>query len=365
MEKVGKLIWGCFLLVISPLVVEAQDHSGRQLVWERNLIDIGTVMQEKGEVVSEFLFVNKADFPIFIQDIVTDCGCTTVSYTTDTLSLDKIGSVKVSYEPTGRSGPFSKMIIVKTNIDSEGDSLFLEGYNLPYPEDVEKHYVNKVGELGFSSTTINMGNVFDNEPKVKQVDFFNFKDYPIMLNEVQTVVPEHVKVEFVPEVIPAKSRGLLSLSYDGAAKDDLGYFEDSLKVFLMGKDEQVVPLKMVAAIHEYFEPVPLHEVKNLPKLVLSEGEVDFNRIKANMPVSKIITVTNEGAQPLHIRKILSNCDCLTFSLSEEELAPGKKADLVLTFDPKGRRGIDHRTLSIFSNDPLSPTRTLVIKSRID
>lgn len=365
MGKVRKLILGVFLWLLCPFVLEAQEAGERLLLWERNLIDIGTVMQENGEVISEFLFVNKADFPIIIQEVVTDCGCTTVDYTTDTLSLDKIGSVKVRYEPTGRSGPFSKMIIVKTNIDSEGDSLFLEGYNLPYPEDVEKHYSSKFGGLGFYGTTINMGNVFDNEPKVKQVDFYNFNDYPVMLNEVQTVVPPHVKVEFAPDVIPADSRGMLSLSYDGAERNDLGYFEDSLKIVLMGKGEVPVPLKVVAAVHEYFEPVALHEVKNLPKLVLSEGEVDFNRIKANMQVSKIITLTNEGAQPLNIRKVVSNCDCLTFSLEKEELAPGEKAELVLAFDPKGRKGIDYKMLTLFTNDPLNPTRSVLIKSRIE
>lgn len=365
MEKLSKAFLGWVVLVLLPVMVQAQSDRGRQLIWERNLIDIGTVMQENGEVVSEFFFVNKADFPIFIQDVITDCGCTAVSYTTDTLSLDRIGSVKVSYAPTGRSGLFSKMIIVKTNVDSEGDSLFLEGYNLPHPENVEKHYFNKIGDLGFNATTINMGNVFNNEPKVRQIDFFNFKDYPVMLNEVQTVVPAHVKVEFVPDVIPANSRGLLSLSYDGAQRNDFGYFEDSLKIVLMGKEEPAVPLKMIAVIHEYFEPVPLHEVKNLPKLVLSEAEVDLNRISADMSVSKIITLTNEGAQSLNIRKVVSNCDCLTFSLEKDELAPGEKTELVFTFDPKGRKGIDYKTLSIFSNDPLGPTRSVVIKSRIE
>lgn len=365
MEKLWKAFLGWVVLGLLPLMVQAQDYVERQLIWEKNLIDIGTVMQEKGESVSEFFFVNKADFPIFVQDVVTDCGCTTVAYTTDTLSLDQIGSVKVSYVPTGRSGAFSKMIIVKTNIDSEGDSLFLEGYNLPYPEDVEKHYFNRIGDLGFNATTINMGNVFNNEPKVKQVDFFNFKDYPIMLNEVQTAVPEHVQLVFVPDVIPANSRGLLSLSYDGGQRNDFGYFEDSLKIVLMGKEEPAVHLKMIAAVHEYFEPVPLHEVKNLPKLVLSEGEVDFNRIKANMQVSKIITLTNEGVQPLNIRKVVTNCDCLTFSLEKDELSPGEKAELVVTFDSNGRKGIDYKTLSLFSNDPLNPTRSVIIKSRIE
>jgi len=365
MKKYYGLAVSLIILLISPVLAEAQGLADRQLVWERNLIDIGTVMQEKGEVTSEFFFVNKADFPIYIQDIITDCGCTTASYTTDTLSLDKIGSVKITYEPTGRAGSFSKMIIVKTNIDSEGDSLFLEGYNLPYPESVENHYAKKVGDFGFNSTTINFGNVFNNEPKVKEVDFFNFKAYPVMLNEVQTVAPDHVQVQFVPDVIPAKSRGIIALSYDGAQKDDFGYFEDSLSIVLIGREEPPIPLKLIATVHEYFDPIPLSEAQNLPKLVISENEVDLNRIKTNMPVSKIITLTNEGPKPLNIRKVVSNCDCLIFSLQKDELAPGEKTELVFTFDPKGRKGIDHKTLTIFSNDPLNPTRTIVIKSRIE
>jgi len=352
-------------LLLESVLINAQGLVDRQLVWENNLINIGTVMQEKGEVTSEFFFVNKADFPIFIQDITTDCGCTTASYTTDTLSLDQIGSVKISYEPTGRAGYFSKMIIVKTNIDSEGDSLFLEGYNLPYPENVDSHYSRRISDLGFNATTINFGNVFNNEPKVKEVDFFNFKDYPIIINEVKTAVPGHVQVKFVPSIIPANSRGIIELSYDGAQKDDFGYFEDSITIALMGREEPPIPLKTIANVHEYFPPIPLSEADNQPKLVISENEVDLNRIKANMPISKIIALANEGVKPLNIRKVVSNCDCLVFSLQKQDLAPGEKTELVFTFDPKGRRGIDHKTLTLFSNDPLNPTRTVVIKSRIE
>lgn len=365
MNKFSNVFFGALFLLANPVLVEAQYYGDHQLIWERNLIDIGTVMQEKGAVTSEFFFVNKANFPIFIQDVITDCGCTTASYTRDTLSLDKIGSVKIRYEPTERGGPFSKMIIVKTNIDSEGDSLFLEGYNLPYPEDLESHYSQRIGGFDFYATTINLGNVFDNEPKVKYVDFYNSKNYSVMMNHVKTVTPPHIKLAFEPDVISAKSRGTIALSYDGAEKNDFGFFEDSVKIALMGREEPLIPLKIIAAVQEYFAPVPLGEVGNLPRLVLSEMEVDLNRIKSNMPVSKIITLTNEGTRPLNIRKIVSNCDCLVFSLQKHDIAVGEKVDLVFTFDPKGRKGIDHKTLTIFSNDALSPTRTVVIKSRID
>ncbi len=351
-------------VLVSPLMARSQDLGERQLVWERNLIDIGTVMQEQGEVVSEFFFVNKVDFPIFIQEIITDCGCTTASYTTDTLSIDKIGSVKIRYEPDGRGGPFSKMIIVKTNIDSEGDSLFLEGYNLPLPENLESHYSEEIEGLGFYSPTINMGNVINNEAKIKRVDFFNYRKYPIMMNEVRTQLPDHVQAQFVPRVVPGRSRGILELTYDGAAKDDFGFFQDSLEIVLIGNEERAIQLKLTAAVHEYFPPVTLSEVDNLPKLVLSEVEVDLNNINQGTPVSKNITLSNEGGAPLNIRKIVSNCDCLTFLLDKEDLEIGEKAQLTFTFDPKGRRGIDHKTLTIFSNDPLLPTRTVMIRSRI-
>src|SRR5690606_8313693 len=135
-------------------------------------------------------------------------------------------------------------------------------YNLPYPENVENHYSRNAGDFGFNTTTINFGNVFNNEPKVKEVDFFNFKDYPVIINEVKTVVPDHVQVQFVPTVIPANSRGIIELSYDGAHKDNFGYFEDSISIALMGREEAPIPLKMIATIHEYFAPIPLSEANN-------------------------------------------------------------------------------------------------------
>lgn len=353
-----------FSLFFVPLFASAQLMEQPQLVWEKNLIDLGAVIEENGTVTSEFFFVNKADFPIYIDEIVTDCGCTTASYTTDTLVQDKIGSVKISYEPTPRGGAFSKMIIVKTNIDSDGDSLFLEGYNIPYPSDVQRHYSHLAGDLGFFSKVINMGNVFTHEPKVKHVDFFNFKDYPLMINLVDTRLPEYVQAGFKPTVIPAKSRGIIELSFDGRSKDDLGFFEEEIELLLTAKEEPPISLKLTGNIHEYFGPVPLSELNNIPKLTLSEPEVDLNRINAHTPVSKTITLTNEGNQPLNIRKVISNCDCLSFSLKKSDLEAGETGDLIFTFDPEGRRGIDHKTLTVFSNDPLNPTKTILIKSRV-
>jgi len=111
--------------------------------------------------------------------------------------------------------------------------------------------------------------------------------------------------------------------------------------------------------------VPVAEKDNVPRLEIKEMEINLNQIKSNLVISRIITMENKGRQPLHIRKILANCDCVSFIVPKEEINPGEKMDITVTFDPKGRKGIDHRTVTIFSNDPLWPTRTVMIKSRIN
>src|SRR5690606_14864734 len=129
-------------------------------------------------------------------------------------------------------------------------------------------------------------------------------------------------------------------------------------------EEPPISLNLMANVLEYFEPVPISEVDMVPKLVISEMEVDLNRIDANNPVTKVITLCNKRGRAHNIRKVISNCDCLVFSLKKKDLQVGEQVELSFTFNPRGRRGIDHRTLTFFSNDPLNPTQTVMIKSRI-
>jgi hypothetical protein len=71
-----------------------------------------------------------------------------------------------------------------------------------------------------------------------------------------------------------------------------------------------------------------------------------------------------GKETLLIRKVSANCSCVELQLDKDQLEPGEKTGLRFTFDPKGRRGIDHKHIAVFSNDPINPVRTIIIKSSI-
>ncbi|SHN32256.1 Protein of unknown function [Cyclobacterium lianum] len=360
-----------FLLALGSLLfscspdVKSQEVEGSGLVWEQTMINVGAVLEENGTASADFYFVNKTDTLVLIEEVLTDCGCTLAEYSADTIPKDKVGMVRVNYDQQSRGGTFSKMILVRSNVDTDGDTLFLEGVNVPFPNDPASHYKVRKGGLGFVFETNNLGTLFTNKAKIKPLDFYNFNDYPLQLNQMQEDLPEYVQVQMIPAVVPPNTRGVLEIIYDPALKNDLGFVEEEINLSLISSERISLDLDLIAIIHEYFDPVPVSQLDSVPKLKISELEVDLGNISSGKKVSKLISLENAGPRPLNLRKVVSNCGCVSIDLPGEDLAAGEKMDLVFTFDTKGRRGIDHKTITLFSNDPLNPTQTILIKSRID
>lgn len=353
------------LSLFSCFSANSQEVEKPSLLWENNVIHLGAVLEENGQAQAVFNFTNKTDQPLVVEEIITECGCTIAEYSKDTLQDNEAGKVVINFDPQTRGGEFAKMILVKTNVAPYMDTLRVAGFNVPLPASIPTHYGKEKAGLGFKLDVVNLGQVFTNEPKVKHVDFFNYGDYPIQLNQIQQNIPPHLKVKFMPAIVRGKTRGVLELTYNANAKDDLGFFDEEIGISILSNEKKELSLKVLATVHEYFEPVPVAEKDIVPRLEIEEMEIDLNRINSTTVISRTIILENKGGQPLHIRKVVSNCDCVSLALPKSEMKPGEKMDLSITFDPAGRRGIDHKTITIFSNDPLWPTRTVLIKSRIN
>lgn len=365
MKHLCRLSLLLFLSVFSCFPASSQDVETSGIHWETSVINLGPVLEENGPAQATFQFVNKTNQRLVLEEITTECGCTTAEFSRDTLGQDDAGKVVVQFDPQTKGGEFSKLILVKTNLFPYHDTLRLEGYNVPLPLSLADHYAVKHSDLGFKLNAVNLGQVFTNERQVKYVDFFNFGDYPIQLNQQQETLPSHIEAKLIPAVVTANTRGVLELIYDAAAKNDLGFFEENIELSLLSDERRVLPVWVLSTVHEYFEPVPFSEKDNVPRLAVNEMTVDLSRINSNQVVSRQLTLENTGGQPLHIRKMVANCDCVALTVPRDEIQPGEQMDVTVTFDPSGRRGIDHKTVTIFSNDPLWPTRTVLIKSRIN
>ena len=352
-------------LVLFPLMSQAQETAVPKLVWKVNRINLGTIIEEQGLQTTEFEFTNTQDSAFFIKEVWLECGCTTVEYTKDTLHTGDSGQIKVSFDPASTAGFFSKLIVVTGNLSGVKDSLFLEGVSIPYPSDIKRAYPVVKGSLGFRLKKVNMGDVFDNEPKIKYLEFFNMGDELLDMGSFRAKTPSHIWIEQVQQFVRPQERGLLMIRYDGKIKNDLGYFEDVVPVYWENVPGSEVTLDFIADLFEYFPPVQSHKLNDVPQLFIGQNEIDLKDISSKSLVRKTITLTNQGRQTLEIRKIQGNCECLRIEAPKDSLSPGESMELSLILDPIGRKGIDQRNIYIFSNDPVNPVQLIVMKSRIE
>ncbi|MBN3581881.1 DUF1573 domain-containing protein [Algoriphagus aestuarii] len=352
-----------FVLVFLIQSVQAQEAAVPKLIWKVNKVDLGTVFEEQGIQTAEFEFTHTQDSLFYIQDVWTDCGCTTVDFTKDTLAVGETGTLLVAFDPVSAAGFFNRMVIVKGNLQDTQDTLFLEGTAIPYPENPEKIYTQKIANVGFRLPKLNMGEVFTNVPKIKFLEFYNFGKETLYADSLKFNVPEYIGISQVQEFVRSQERGLIQVSFDGAAKNELGYVEDQ---FAISWDSlSVIPVQVIAEVFEYFPPFSKDELAIVPQLVLSTKEIDLKNISSKSIQNRTVSITNKGQRLLEIRKIQGNCDCLKLEIPKTEINPGETIELQLTFDPVGRKGIDQRNIYLFSNDPVNPVQLFVLKSRVE
>lgn len=108
-------------------------------------------------------------------------------------------------------------------------------------------------------------------------------------------------------------------------------------------------------------------VKNIDgkyaKMEFATLEHDFGTINQEKPVETIFTFTNTGDADLLISKAVGSCGCTIPEYPKEPIAPGQKADIKVSFNPKGKNGMQSKTVTLTTNT-MSGTEKLTIKASI-
>lgn len=77
--------------------------------------DFGQIKEADGKVSATFVVKNTGDAPLAITRVIASCGCTTPEWTKEPIAPGASGNIKITYDPKGRPGPFSKTISVYSN----------------------------------------------------------------------------------------------------------------------------------------------------------------------------------------------------------------------------------------------------------
>lgn len=91
---------------------------------------------------------------------------------------------------------------------------------------------------------------------------------------------------------------------------------------------------------------------------------DFGTISDDAKAEYTFKFTNTGKGVLRIASTKGSCSCTVPAPSKREFAPGESGELRVIFDPKGKAGDQHQTVTVNTNDAETPVISLQISAMV-
>ena len=101
-----------------------------------------------------------------------------------------------------------------------------------------------------------------------------------------------------------------------------------------------------------------------PSLLIREPVFNFGTISEGAKVDHVFMLKNAGTSPLSIQQIRPSCGCTAATISSKTIQPGETGEIKTTFNSANFSGNIHKTIVVETNDPKTPSSTLVMKGLV-
>lgn len=330
--------------------------------WKETSHDFGTLREENGAVTCMMRFVNRGDSAVLISRVQPTCGCTAADYTLQAVQPGDTGLVRLKYSPAGRPGEFRKSVFVYTAGSTvRRHELVITGNVIPRPETLDETYPVAAGSTRLSVRLLPLGPLTRGQGRMAYVSGYNAAA-DTMLVSAGHVAP-HLIVTVVPDTVAPGTVFTVNTYYNSAKAPLWGLNTDTVAVVShplrtdgTGKGG-VAMLEVTAQVQEDFSRLTDRQLRNAPHCHLDCGDrLDFATLNPQEPVSRVITISNEGKSPLEIRRLWSPDPAVAVSVDKNSLRHRKTARVTVTVNPAKLSGeLLNTWVTVITNDPDHPT----------
>ena len=130
LKKLTFLIAIMAIMLLTPAMFGKDKQKG-EIKFTETTYDFGTIKEKGGPVSHEFTFENTGTGNLVITDAKAECGCTVPEFPQAPIAPGKKGVIKVTYNPLGRPGGFTKVVTVRSNGSPSKVTLKIRGSVMP------------------------------------------------------------------------------------------------------------------------------------------------------------------------------------------------------------------------------------------
>ncbi len=96
------------------------------------------------------------------------------------------------------------------------------------------------------------------------------------------------------------------------------------------------------------------------KIKFEQTEFDFGDIQSGDKVEHTFKFKNTGDAPLVLSNVQTTCGCTAPNWSKEPIAPGASSEILIKFNSTGKKGKQHKVITVLSNDASSPSKVKIL-----
>lgn len=338
------------LVLMFPLTVFAQ---------ELEFVDLGIVEGEFKQLKRELIWVNSTSEDLMISAF-TKSSKIELNEGPERVPLGD--TLSISIDLTLPSAPgyyeYEVQLVAPNKILVHGFHL---GLQVLAPEiDVFKAYRNIHWPFRTKEQIFNLKAAYKGDTLKAMFDVYNLGGENLKLDDV--IINDSTWVTFEPKEIKHNQFGHMTLQMLTSDKSPSGFQKVNFELKQATKTLANLPVQFTLMPKKPYTDDEL--VSGGPAITSSVINHDFKELSVGDVETTTITLANVGNDELFIEKLESNCECLTHNLQKLSLKSGESQSFQVTFNAKGRIGLERKTLAIFSNDPTNPTLVITFRAHV-
>ncbi|MEL6627438.1 MAG: DUF1573 domain-containing protein [Bacteroidota bacterium] len=317
-------------------------------------------MDKGAKAEHTFSFTNMSEEPIKLTRVRASCGCTTPKWTTNEIKPGEKGEIDVKYN-TNRMGAFTKTVTVTYDSVERPIILYIKGKVNASPEDENAKFPIKMGSLAFDKDVHALGVLDSDKEKTvkirvknigpKPVTFTGDMDKEIMFDVKvadQTLTPGQVST------IDVTTQGNKFITYSAFSKKVVLYTDDENQ-----KDKAFTFNGSVNRVYT------AEEKAKMPKIEFETLEYNAGNVLEGEKVTYAFVFKNTGKEDLVLDNVKASCGCTATAPKDKIVKAGQTSEIVATFNSRGRRGMQNKSITVRSNDPDKPAVILRLKVNVE
>ena len=334
-------------------------NSTSTLVFDTCEWDFGTFREEEGKVSHTFTFTNTGRYPVVIEQVKADCGCTAVNYDRAPVRPGGTGTIEVVFDPDRFAGRFTKGVTVFSDGGRNRNLLKVTGTVIGRPLTLEERYPFPLAE-GVRAEAMHEAFGYVENGTVRSMAFglVNTGRKAVTLSFVPVGGTGRLQVA-APQRLAPGQEAMVTLTYDLRGGEPLyGMLSDRVAVTIDGRRSELPVTTNAIGIEPTEEMTAVCEVTPVSHF--------FGIVEAGSDCTVEVWIANRGRGPMHIRGLQVRRGTTATLTDGTVVEAGRSVRVTVTLHVSEEAyGRVAGGLSFVVNDPARPFREIRLTAETD